>query len=515
MRNSAPVSGEYRSGRAARLAGRLLLFAVVVQAVLGLDRVRILVSGLPRIAPSLLGRAAEPGAFTSVALVLALLAVAAIAAARTPPGAVRRLEAAGLAGLLALAGAGVALTVAGVATGRFVPAVAWAALAVAGLVALRGPRGRDEGPAAPLSAWDAGTLLLLAALLVPTVFPYVHFDAREIWGCRAVAVAASGTLEALGGCSHGGYPPLFSLLLALGGADPVLDGRPVAWLFALFAVLFLRGALARLSPRHAAPATLFLVATGWVWVTSAMYYANVPLMAFLSAGAVLVVGPVPGARGSAWPPFAERFAAALLFAAAALVRPDGFLYVAAVGGAVALLAVRSRVVPDPVPFAGAVLGWSAWALRPDALRFAGSFHELSSSWRSAGATGSEAVERILRLSLKILQQLWLAHWGLGATIWVLLGAALAMALRRRAPSRAAAAWGLVTLAGLGTVLALFAVLPFTVDVVAGVQPFRSREFLPCWENFARVGMGRMVVHLLPAGAFFVLAVVEDAAAPSR
>ena len=160
------------------------------------------------------------------------------------------------------------------------------------------------------------------------------------------------------------------------------------------------------------------------------------------------------------------------------------------------------------------LGWAAWALRSDALRFAGTFHEQSSTWRTAGATGPEAVERILRVSLKILQQLWLAHWGLGATIWVLLGAALAVALRGRAPSRAVAAWGLVTLAGLGTVLALFAVLPFTVDVVAGVQPFRSREFLLCWDNFARVGLGRMVVHLLPAGAFFVLAVVEDSASPS-
>ena len=496
------------------MAGRLLLFAVVVQAVLGLDRVRILVSGLPGIAPSLLARAGEPGAFTSVALVLALLAVAALAAARTAPGIVKRLEAAGLAGLLAIAGAGVALTVVGVATRRFVPSAAWAALAVAGLVILRGPRRRDDAPAAPLSAWDAATLLFLAALLVPTVFPYVHFDAREIWGCRAVAVAASGSLEALAGCSHGGYPPLFSLLLALGGSDPVLGGRPVAWLLAAFAVLFLRGALARLSPRHAGAATLFLVATGWVWVTSAMYYANVPLMALLSAGAVLVVGPVPGARGSAWPPYAERFGAALLFGAAALVRPDGLLYAAAVCGAAALLALRARVVPDPVPFAGAVLGWAAWVLRPDALRFAGSFLEQASTWRSAGATGAEAVERILRLSLKILQQLWLAHWGLGAAIWVLLGAALAVALRGRAPARATAAWGLVTLAGLGTVLALFAVLPFMVDVVAGVQPFRSREFLPCWDNFARVGLGRMVVHLLPAGAFFVLAVVEDAP-PSR
>lgn len=514
MGNSPPVSGVTASQNAARALGRLLSFAVLVQAVLGAFRAGMLVEGLPAIARPLLGRAGEPGAFSSAAFALAVVAVAGLSAARSGRGTVRRLEAAGLAGLLTLAGSGVALTLVGVATRRFLPGAAWAVIALAGLVALRSPRSREDAPPPPLSAWDVATLLFLLALLVPTVFPYVHFDAKEIWGCRAVAVAGSGSLEGLAECSHGGYPPLFSLLLALGGSDPVLGGRPAAWLLTLFAVLFLRGALARLSPRHAAAATLFVVSTGWVWVTSAMYYANVPLMAFLTAGAVLVVGPVPGARGNAWPPYAERIAAALLFAAAALVRPDGILCVVAIGGAVGLLALRARAWPDPLPFAGAALGWAAWALRSDALRFAGTFLEQPSTWRTAGATGAEAVERILRVSLRILQQLWLAHWGLGATTWVLLGAALAVALRGRAPSRAVAAWGLVTLAGLGTVLALFAVLPFTVDVVAGVQPFRSREFLLCWDNFARVGLGRMVVHLLPAGAFFVLAVVEDAGPPS-
>ena len=60
-------------------------------------------------------------------------------------------------------------------------------------------------------------------------------------------------------------------------------------------------------------------------------------------------------------------------------------------------------------------------------------------------------------------------------------------------------------------LVLYAVLPFTVDVVSGVGLVPPKDFLGSWENFARVGIGRMVVHLLPAGAFFVLAVVEDAA----
>ncbi len=508
------MSGETAPRNPAGALGRLLVLAVVLQAVLGAVRAWMIVDGLPAITPSLLGKWGEEGAFSSAGFALAVLCVAGLAAARAGAGSVRRLERAGLAGLLALAGAGVALTLAGLATTRLVPAAAWATVGLAALLSLRPPATRADGLAARLSAWDAATLLFLLVLLVPSVFPYVHFDAKAIWGCRALAVAGSGSLQSLSECTHGGYPPLFSLLLALGGRDPVLGGRLVAWLLAVFIALFLRGAFARLSPRHAAPATLFVVSTGWVWVTSAMYYANVPLMAFLSAGAVLVLGPAPrGPEDQAGTP-AERLAASLLLAAAALVRPDGFVYVAAVAAAAALLALRKRAAPDFLPFAGAALGWAAWAFRPGALRFAMTFTDDASSWRSAGATEAEAAGRILLVSLNVLQGLWLAHWGLGATIWVLLGTAVAVKARDRAPSTATVAWGLTALAGLGTVLAVYAALPFTVDVVAGVQPFRSSDFLACWDNFARVGLGRMVVHLLPAAAFFVLAAVEDASSPA-
>lgn len=490
------------------------MLAVVLQAILGAVRAWMIVGGLPAITPDLLGRSGEAGAFSSAGFALAVLAVSGLAAVRSVGKTIRRLEAAGLAGLLTLAGAGVALTAAGIATTRFVPAAAWTVVAVAGLLALRSPAGRTEAPASPFSAWDAVTLLFLLVLLVPSVFPYVHFDAKAIWGCRALAVAGSGSLESLSACTHGGYPPLFSLLLALGGRDPVLGGRLVAWLLAVFIALFLRGAFARLSPRHAAPATLFVVSTGWVWVSSAMYYANVPLMAFVSAGAVLVLRPVPRKAGDAAAPVAERLAATLLLAAAALVRPDGIVYAAAIAAAAALLAFRRHATPDFLPFAGAALGWTAWALRPGALRFAMTFTERASTWRSAGESATVAAGRILIVTLNVLQGLWLAHWGLGATIWVLLGTALVVKGRDRAPSAATVAWGLVTLAGLGTVLAMYAVLPFTVDVVAGVALDPPRDFLGSWDNFARVGMGRMVVHLLPAGAFFVLAAIEDSSSPA-
>lgn len=273
------VTGVTGSNNAVRALGRVLSFAVLVQAVLGAVRAWMIVEGLPVIARPLLERAGAAGAFSSAVFALAVLSVAGLSAARSGRGAVRRLEAAGLAGLLTLAGAGVALTLTGVATTRFVPAAAWAVVALGGLLALRVPARRGGAPAAPLSTWDGATLPFLLLLLVPTVFPYVHFDAKAIWGCRALAVAGSGSLESLADCTHGDYPPLFSLLLALGGQDPVLGGRLAAWLVAVFFTLFLRGSLARLSPRHAAAATLFVVSTGWVWVSSAMYYANVSLMA--------------------------------------------------------------------------------------------------------------------------------------------------------------------------------------------------------------------------------------------
>jgi hypothetical protein len=156
-------------------------------------------------------------------------------------------------------------------TTRLVPQAAWAAVALGLALALLGPRRELAPDPARLSAWDGATLLFLLVLLAPSVFPYVHFDAKEIWGCRALAVAGSGSLLSLGDCSHGGYPPLFSLLLAHGGGDPVLGGRLAAWLLPVFAAFFLRGAFARLSPRHAAAATLFVVSTGWVWVSAATY----------------------------------------------------------------------------------------------------------------------------------------------------------------------------------------------------------------------------------------------------
>jgi hypothetical protein len=483
--------------------------AVVAQGVLGAVRAWMLVRGLPEAAPDLLGRADAPGAFSSVPFALLVAAVAAVAAARRGPGAGARLGAAGMAGLLTLAGAGVALTLAGLATGRFLPGFAWGVATVALLLAAFRPRKPGAGPASPLSAWDAVTGLFLLALLAPTVFPYVHFDATAIWGCRALALSGTGSLGSLAQCSHGAYPPLFSLLLALGGGDPVLQGRLVAWLLAAFAAFFLRGAFARLSPRHAAPATLFVVSTGWFWVTSAMYYANAPLMAFLAAGVVLVLGAAPRGAGEARAPLASTLAGALLLAAAVLVRPDGWIYTGAVAAAAALLALRGTCRPDFFPLAGAAAAWAAWALRPQFVRFANTFTEHASTWRTAGATELEAGRRILGVSLHVLQGLWLAHWGLGLTIWVLAFAGVVAVRRRRVASTATLAWGLTAATGLGTVLALYAVLPFAVDIVAGVGLVPPRGFLESWENFARVGIGRMVVHLLPAGAFFVLAVVED------
>ncbi len=527
MRNSSPVPAFVRApspadGRLVPVLGGLVL----LQALLGGFRAMTFLSELPRIAPSLLSRAGEPGTFSSLSVVVAVAAVAVAGAlGERDRGLVPRLGAAGLWGLSALAAAGVALAVAGVATTRFVPAAGWGAIAVVAWAAVLRLLRRAASPTAGtvggtvrseagLSPWDAGTVVLLLALVVPTVFPFVHFDAKAIWGCRAVAFGGSGSLTSLAGCTHPSYPPLFSLLMALGGPDPVLEGRLAAWLLVACHALFLRGAFARLVPGWAAAGTLWVVATGHVWVTAAMYYADVPLMAFAATAAFLVLGVPARTEGEAVPGPWVQAAAALLLAAAVLDRPDGIVYVAVIALAAASTLVRGRAPVAWAPFAAAAAAWVLWAARPGALRAPGTFLELPSTWRTAGGSPAEAALRVVGTFLDAWQGQWLSHYGLGLTVWVLALLAVVLRRRRPAPDPTRRAYGVATALSLAAVVGTYAILPFTVDVVRAAELPGDPGFLPSLTNFVRVGMGRMTIHLLPLYVAFALAALA-ALRPSR
>jgi hypothetical protein len=423
----------------------------------------------------------------------------------------------GRAGLVQLAALGLALYAAGIASDRFVRPLAAPLVLASGLLAValpdRAPKAARPVAGPPLGPWDAATGLLLATLAVPTVFPYIHFDAALLWACRSAGLASRGVSGALGACLHPNYPPLFSLLLGLGASDPLFEGRLMAWLLVLFFALFLRDRLAALLPARAPAALLFVLATVHVWQGAAMYYANVPLMAFLTAGALLVLGlPATGAPA----PRADVLAGTVCLAAAVLVRPDGLYYMTALFAALLWHAVRGGPRAPVAPFAAAGAAALSWSLRPALLKASNDFFtHASGGWRALAPTAAGSVRVVLGDFLFAWQGQWLSHKGLGATLYAL--GAVAVASRfvpaRAGPGGERALYGRVTLASLAAVVVCFLVLPFVGDPVQGAQPHVTTDYRACFRNILNVGFGRMAIHLLPFYVLWGLAVLRDGEAP--
>jgi hypothetical protein len=429
----------------------------------------------------------------------------------------QRLGQAGLVhlGVLGLVHYGVALGAA-----RLVPWVSWAVLGVSTAAALswralsrasRPPSG--AGFLSPArTRWDAVSGLFLATLLVPSVFPYIHYDAMTIWACKARGFAAAGAgsgsfWQAVTPCLKPNYPPLFSILLALGVNDPLFEGRLLPWLLLVFFVLFARERFARVAPSLAAPATLFLLATVQVWQGSAMYYANVALMAFLSAGALLVLDPGSGRV----PSRGDVLAGTILLSAAVLTRPDGLYYLAAIAAAAAWSAWKDRTRFPILPLALALLAWASWGLRPPWVKQLGSFLSYrSGGWKSLAAT---EVSSFFAVTLEFLdgwQGQWLSHKGLGILIYLLVFAAVWDARQRAAAGEERSAdkrlYGTVTLLSLAAVVFCYAVFPFVSDPVRELEPSEFTEYRAAYMNFIRVGLGRMTIHLYPFMVLWVLTV---------
>ena len=455
------------------------------------------------------------GAGSSLPLLLGVLGVAALWAGR--PWSWDRFATAGLANLAA---SGLTVYVAALATGRLFAWLPWAVLAISTALAAvtvhpASSAHAASSPRAPLSPFDALSALFLSTLLIPSVFPYVAFDAKLIWAWRAYAMRDDGFAVAVTRVLRPEYPPLDSILLWLGIGDPLFEGRLIMWLLLVLFALFFRARLARIAPRLAPAGLLFLLATVHVWQGIATFYADVPLMVFVVAGSLLVLG-LPTGSG-AGPSRLDRAAGALCLAAAVLVRPDGAATLAVVG-----LAVLWRARPAGrtawLPAVAALAAWGSWVLRPASLRPAADgfrFFANSGGWREAGEAPGAAIAETAGTYLNALQGQWLAHYGLGAAVWLIIFVAAQRALARK--TAGANPWedetrlyGAASFLSLAAVALIYAVLPFTTDVRAAVAPDVYPTWLLAFRNFARVGMGRMAVHMFP---FWILyAVCAGAAA---
>lgn len=498
---------------------RLLLGLAAAQVALGAARLYELDRDLLR-SPSTLSRLGSEGALSSALPMAVLVAVSALWATLGRDEDDPFLARLGAACVAHLALFALVPYAAGLLLGRLYPWLGPGSVVVSAAVASALRRRRDEadrfstGPFRErFGAFDAATLVVLLGLLVPLVFPYVHFDARTIWACRAFGFAGSGSLSGLASCQGPSYPPLFSILLWSGLSDPVLQGRLAPWLLLGAFALFLRGRLEPLLGRDAGAAVAVVVATGHVVAGTAMSYANPALMVFLGTGALLSLDlPAQDGRGRG---AGARAAGALCLAAAVLVRPDGIVYAGVVAVAVGLRRVRGGPRLPLWPFAVAAAAWITWILRPASLRAAGGFlFHATDRWRTAGESTVAAIGNVLWVLLKGWQGQWLAHWGLGVAIPLLLGVA-AWRFRRRSRGEGAGAaetgfLGLVSLGSLAAVVLTYLLVPFTSDPVAGVQPYETTEYLACWRNFVRVGLGRMTIHLLPFYALFVASALRDA-----
>lgn len=496
----------------ARALRRALLLLVAVQATIGLYQQTVFFEQLFRF-PSRLSAGVPPGAGSSLPLLVGVLALGWLWAFPNPSG-----SAFAAASLAHVALLGLSQYAVGLATDRVVPGLGPSVLVASAATALAtrrfgGRRAREKTP--PFTAWDALSGAFLCMLLIPAVFPYIHFDAKVIWAWRAYAMRSDSYVAAVTGVTQPGYPPLFSILLWLGVGDPLFEGRLLPWLCLVLFAVFLRTRLARISAAGAAPALLFLLSTVHVWQGTGMYYADVPLMVFLSTGSLLVLG-LPRAENVSSPTAAELVSGTLCLAAAVLLRPDGIYYLAVVAGIAAWARFFGKRGFALWPFAVAVAVFATWVLRPAALRVpdGGFLFEGARRWLTAGPTPASAFFKTIGIFLFSLQGQWLSHKGLGVALYA---AALVALWRARGRREARAApgvpdvrlFGAVACASLVAVAFCYAVIPFTSDVQAAVQPFPG-DWAACYTNFVRVGLGRMTIHLYP---FLVLYVLAAAAKP--
>jgi hypothetical protein len=240
-------------------------------------------------------------------------------------------------------------------------------------------------------------------------------------------------------------------------------------------------------------------------------------MALLTCGTLLVLG-LPRDEESPGPTAFELAAGTLCLAAAVLARPDGLYDIGVVAAAAAWMRLRRRCDVSPWPFLAAAAAWATWALRPPALRGpAGFLFRKTDGWRSMGETAASAALATFGSFFNSLQGQWLSHKGLGVAVYA--AALSAFWLRTRGHRKGIAAddtgfFGAVALGSFGAVALCYIVIPFTGDVVAAIQPYEIRDWAQSYQNFVRVGAGRMTIHLYPFLVFYVLEAVATTSSRS-
>ena len=130
----------------------------------------------------------------------------------------------------------------GIATGRLLELATPFFLVISiatGAAAWRQRRTHPSKPSPlnpPFSAWDAASIFILATLLVPLFFMYIHYDTKYVWACRAFALGNTPSFSALAGCAQAysqkagpTYPPIWSILLWLSMLWPALAIYAKRW----------------------------------------------------------------------------------------------------------------------------------------------------------------------------------------------------------------------------------------------------------------------------------------------
>lgn len=331
---------------------------------------------------------------------------------------------------------------------------------VGGAYRLRGRwSGGDRGPRCAridLGIAAAASVAMLALVVQAgrafVVAPFYDWDAWAVWGAKGRDLVLFGGADPAvwghqWGVGHREYPLLVPGLEAMVfRAVGSFDVQVVHLQFLLFAPALVAALVALLGDivpwRILFPILLALVAAPGFLLELMRAYADVPLACFLAAGT---------AAAGRWLLRGERWClvtTALLYGAALVTKNEGTLFVAAAYIAVAFCVGRDRKRLGQVGVAilGSVAILLPWRIYASILHLQNEDYKLGDSFR-LGYVASRVGRGPIALHDMVDKVVLPSQWGLLATV-ALLAAGAALLARRRMLPAFAAAFALLSLAGL-------------------------------------------------------------------